>query len=620
MLKGAGPGRRRGGQDVDGWGDLQTMICLFCKADNLAGMKFCARCGLALPTSPDALPPQPKLVWRASDGSTQEQLLVLPSVSIGRVAGNEVILADSSVSRQHARINRSQSGRYTIVDLDSLNGTFVNGSQVLEEREIHDGDVITVGRVELRVSLPYGPPHRPTSRLKEESTVQIRRGDGVSVAAPALTGSVPEEPSIVISLAPEAMEEVVPPPDHGDGSPMPPSNEEPAPSSDDEDTLVGPVPEAVPAPRPAARLVLPDGSSLDLPECTTIGRDQNNDVALRDDRQVSRHHARITRRQGRSIIEDLGSANGTWVNQEKLSAPRELRDGDVIRVGRSLLQFREPAGSSPPPEPGDRAMGRVIAFFSLKGGVGTTSLAVNMAIMLRRLTGDSVALIDLGAERGSVRGQLDLDHGPSLADLAGRDLSSLDADAVRALVSPHASGIAVLPAPPASPRAEQVTPDVITAVIRVLRQTYGWIVADTPSTFSEANLRLFDQTDVVIIVTASDMLSLRATQAALDILSLLKVPGDGRSLVLNHPAPIRMVTRDEVEKFLGERVDAVIPYGGEEFVRAACSGSPLALTAPHHPSVLALEDVARRLVGVPSAGPLHHPPTGWIARIKGLLG
>ncbi len=595
------------------------MICIFCKADNLAGMKFCARCGLALPTSPDALPPQPKLVWKTPDGSLQEQLLVLPAVNIGRVAGNEVILADSSVSRQHARITRNQSGQYTIVDLGSLNGTFVNGDQVLEEREIRDGDVITVGRVDLRVYLPHGPSSRPASRLKQESTVPIPRTGLASAPGLQPPDLAPDDLSILVTSLPETRATAGTPLAQGDEARVTPPIDEPAPGADEEDTLVGPALEPTPAPTLAAQLVLPDGSSLDLVEAISIGRDQDNDVVLREDRQVSRHHARIIPQQGRSVIEDLGSANGTWVNHEKLSAPRELQDGDVIQVGRTLLQFREPARPSPAPEPPAHPMGRVLAFFSLKGGVGTTCLAVNMAIILRRLTGDDLALVDLCAERGSVRVQLGLPQGPSLADLADRDLSNLDASAVRAVVSPHASGIAVLPAPPAPQTVEHVTPEMVTAVIPVLRQTYRWVVVDTASTFAETSLRLFHQADVIIVVTAPDMLSLRATEAALEAFSLLKVPGDRRAIVLNHPTSTRMATREEVERSLGERVDGVIPFGGEDFVRAACSGSPLALTAPHHPSILAMEDLARRLAGLPSASHTHHPPAGWMARVRRLL-
>jgi len=72
-----------------------------------------------------------------------------------------------------------------------------------------------------------------------------------------------------------------------------------------------------------------------------VGREPG--VAIRiESGGVSRHHARIAVSGGRATVEDLGSKNGTWLAEERLSAPRALRDGDVIRLGRrTKLVFRQ---------------------------------------------------------------------------------------------------------------------------------------------------------------------------------------------------------------------------------------------------------------------------------------
>ena len=72
-----------------------------------------------------------------------------------------------------------------------------------------------------------------------------------------------------------------------------------------------------------------------------LGRENGVEVKI-DAAGVSRRHARITLRGGRATLEDLGSKNGTWVNEERLGAPRRLREGDVIRLGRrTKLGFRQ---------------------------------------------------------------------------------------------------------------------------------------------------------------------------------------------------------------------------------------------------------------------------------------
>jgi two-component system cell cycle response regulator len=70
-----------------------------------------------------------------------------------------------------------------------------------------------------------------------------------------------------------------------------------------------------------------------------IGRSSKNELAI-DQESVSRHHARITSGAARTYwIEDLGSTNGTWVNDERVNGKRKLDDGDQVRVGRSILKF-----------------------------------------------------------------------------------------------------------------------------------------------------------------------------------------------------------------------------------------------------------------------------------------
>jgi diguanylate cyclase (GGDEF)-like protein len=69
-----------------------------------------------------------------------------------------------------------------------------------------------------------------------------------------------------------------------------------------------------------------------------IGRSSKNELPI-DQESVSRHHARITSTARAHYIEDLGSTNGTFVNDERVTERRPLRDGDQIKVGRSILKF-----------------------------------------------------------------------------------------------------------------------------------------------------------------------------------------------------------------------------------------------------------------------------------------
>jgi pSer/pThr/pTyr-binding forkhead associated (FHA) protein len=99
-----------------------------------------------------------KLTLTLPDGREEEIALCGPGVTLGRDAASDVVLADTQVSRQHARLVRDEVG-CVLVDLKSINGTFVNGKRV-ERVELAAGDVITLGRCTLR----YEPAPTPDGR------------------------------------------------------------------------------------------------------------------------------------------------------------------------------------------------------------------------------------------------------------------------------------------------------------------------------------------------------------------------------------------------------------------------------------------------------------------------
>lgn len=99
--------------------------------------------------------------------------------------------------------------------------------------------------------------------------------------------------------------------------------------------------EAAPAARPTSLLIHADGrtNTYRLDGTTVLGRAPECDLRL-DDTYVSQQHARIFDKDGNWYVEDLGSTNGTFVNEQRLAAPAMLVPGDTIRVGTTLVELR----------------------------------------------------------------------------------------------------------------------------------------------------------------------------------------------------------------------------------------------------------------------------------------
>lgn|SRR5574341_22979 len=99
------------------------------------------------------------------------------------------------------------------------------------------------------------------------------------------------------------------------------------------------------------RLVVRRGPQPNQPypltrDTVTIGRDITNDIVINDP-EVSRHHTRLVRTSGGYTVEDLRSTNGTFVNRQQLTGPRQLVDGDIVGMGETVtLAFEVLGGAS----------------------------------------------------------------------------------------------------------------------------------------------------------------------------------------------------------------------------------------------------------------------------------
>ncbi|MEI8166752.1 MAG: response regulator, partial [Chloroflexales bacterium] len=135
--------------------------------------------------------------------------------------------------------------------------------------------------------------------------------------------------------------------------------------------------------------------------------------------------------------------------------------------------------------------GQVIAVFSPKGGVGTSSVAANLAVALRQLTNKKVALVDANVVFGDLTVILNLRSDKTIIELAQR-VEELDRDLLNDVLATHTSQVKVLLAPPDPQRGELVTADHIRAILSAMRQEFDYVVVDTPASFQDRSLAVLD--------------------------------------------------------------------------------------------------------------------------------
>ena len=170
--------------------------------------------------------------------------------------------------------------------------------------------------------------------------------------------------------------------------------------------------------------------------------------------------------------------------------PAEL----LARIKSLLARFapRDTLLARPP-------MGRILAFYGAKGGVGTTTIAINAAIAFHRELGRKVCLVDGNLQFGDHRVFLDLGlDRKSIVDVV--TAPSIDADLIRNVIVKHDSGVDLLLAPPSPETAELVRPEHLPFITDQLTSMYDYIVVDVDKRLDDVNLGVFEAAETVFVV------------------------------------------------------------------------------------------------------------------------
>ncbi|MGB5824456.1 MAG: AAA family ATPase, partial [Proteocatella sp.] len=234
---------------------------------------------------------------------------------------------------------------------------------------------------------------------------------------------------------------------------------------------------------------------------------------------------------------------------------------------------------------------KVITVFGAKGGIGKTTIAVNLAVKLAEQN-KKVALLDFDLEFGDVSVFLNLDVKDTLAELL-QEKSEFDIDTVRSYMNVHSSGVHVLCAPKSPEYSEGINSNQIEKLMNSLRSYYDYVIIDTPASFNEITLTTIEGSVMLIFVTGLDISILRNSKLSMNLLESLQQKDKVR-MVINRDVEGN-ITANDVEKIIGKNIWAKIPSDYNVAVNALNKGVPFVISTPKNKMSMAFDELAEKV-------------------------
>ena len=281
------------------------------------------------------------------------------------------------------------------------------------------------------------------------------------------------------------------------------------------------------------------------------------------------------------------------------------------QVSARMLGGVVSAGPGPGPEPA--ADGEIITVFAPKGGVGKTTLAANLGVVLAG-EGHQVCVVDLDLTSGDIAISVQLDPVRTLVDavpMAGH----LDTTGAASLLTLYRPGLQMLLAPVAPGDAEKVPAALVAELLAVLRSMFRYIVVDTPAYLSEHVLAAMDVSAHHVLIATPDVPALKNLRVTVDMLDLLAYSKEARSVVLNRSDSNVGLSPEDVERVLRTPIAAHIP-SSRAVPLSINNGTPITLASREHPVSRAIVRFAQEyLLSAPSMRSAGRSP-GRLARLR----
>lgn len=243
---------------------------------------------------------------------------------------------------------------------------------------------------------------------------------------------------------------------------------------------------------------------------------------------------------------------------------------------------------------------KTITVFSTKGGVGKTTVALNLALAVRAATGKRVVAVDLDLLSGNLGLMAGIVWKRSIKDLVD-DVGNVDQESLDAYCAEHPSGLRVLPAPAQPDFAGFVQAEHIQKVVSLLSQVFNYVIIDAPTYLHDTVLPALEESQEIVVVTTLDLASIQNMKQSLDLLSRLSMRSKVR-VVVNRVGYTGGLKVKDLEDELGMPVQCVLPSDEKLSVDAVNMGTPVFVSARGSALAKRIEEFAMKVLSEDDRG------------------